>query len=223
MATDREHGAETNGAHGAGGEPGVPPNVYHPHAAPTPSYEEYTDPAAAHGWQNAYDETRELPPVPALDDPAGPPPLIPGGGRADLRRRRKQGGRRRVAVAGVLGAAGVVAVIAGLTGGSGSPAGQQPAKGGRVSSDDSATTRKGSGTPSATDTAGSPGGTSPSPTPTSTASSARTATSPAAQTSAAPTPTTAPPSATATTTAPSGRGHGRGTGKKPRWSQDSQG
>ncbi|MFF4044362.1 hypothetical protein [Streptomyces sp. NPDC001816] len=222
MATDREHGAETYGAHGAGGEPGAPPNVYHPHAAPTPSYEEYADPAAAHGWQNAYDETRELPQVPAPDDPAGPPPLIPGGGRADLRRRRKQGGRRRVAVAGVLGAAGVVAVIAGLTGGSGSPAGQQPAKGGRVSSDDSASTRQDSGTPSATDTAGTPGGTSPSPTPTptSTATSAGAATSPGAKTSAAPTPTATAPSATATTTAPSVRGHGRGVGKKPRSSQD---
>ncbi|NKQ23840.1 hypothetical protein HF200_05005, partial [Streptomyces galbus] len=45
----------------------VPPgpnggNVYLPHTAEAPSYEEYADPAAAHGWAgSAYDDTRELP------------------------------------------------------------------------------------------------------------------------------------------------------------------
>ncbi|MFI5570723.1 hypothetical protein ACIA6T_25950 [Streptomyces sp. NPDC051740] len=39
------------------------PNVYLPQTAPPPEYDEYADPASAHGWQNAYDETRELPPV----------------------------------------------------------------------------------------------------------------------------------------------------------------
>ena len=40
-----------------------PPSVYHPQQQPAPSYEEYADPAAAHGWQNAYDETARLPAV----------------------------------------------------------------------------------------------------------------------------------------------------------------
>ncbi|POX59911.1 hypothetical protein C3492_30380 [Streptomyces sp. Ru62] len=35
--------------------------MYHPQPAPAPAYEQYADPAAAHGWQNAYDATRELP------------------------------------------------------------------------------------------------------------------------------------------------------------------
>ncbi|MFF9280487.1 hypothetical protein [Streptomyces griseosporeus] len=46
--------------------PQGPPSVYHPQAEPPPPYEQYVDPAAAHGWQNAYDETQQLPPV----DPA---------------------------------------------------------------------------------------------------------------------------------------------------------
>ncbi|MFF9621751.1 hypothetical protein [Streptomyces griseosporeus] len=55
-----------------------PPNVYHPQAEPPPPYEQYVDPAAAHGWQNAYDETQQLPPVdpgypqPPYADPAPP-------------------------------------------------------------------------------------------------------------------------------------------------------
>ncbi|MCZ0987253.1 hypothetical protein O1M54_19145 [Streptomyces diastatochromogenes] len=80
MSTDREHEAEAYGAPGAGGEPGAAPNVYHPRAASAPSYEEYGDPAAAHGWQNAYDETRELPAVPAMPAvPRCPRRTIPPG------------------------------------------------------------------------------------------------------------------------------------------------
>ncbi|MGM0358169.1 hypothetical protein ACNFR6_32725, partial [Streptomyces sp. ECR3] len=38
------------------------PIVYHPDTGTRrPEYDRYADPAAAHGWQNAYDETRELP------------------------------------------------------------------------------------------------------------------------------------------------------------------
>ncbi|NEA50113.1 hypothetical protein G3I35_28565, partial [Streptomyces sp. SID10815] len=44
-----------------GDAPQGPPNVYHPQAPAAPAYEGYADPAAAHGWQNAYDRTRELP------------------------------------------------------------------------------------------------------------------------------------------------------------------
>ncbi|MET8895191.1 hypothetical protein [Streptomyces albogriseolus] len=51
--------------------PQGPPSVYLPQAAPPPAYDAYADPAAAHGWQNAYDETRELPPV-AAGEPAPP-------------------------------------------------------------------------------------------------------------------------------------------------------
>lgn len=59
------------GARAAVDGPQVLPNVYHPGPEPSPAYDAYTDPAAAHGWQNAYDETTELPPVPADADGAG--------------------------------------------------------------------------------------------------------------------------------------------------------
>ncbi|MEU3414195.1 hypothetical protein ABZ760_23510 [Streptomyces sp. NPDC006658] len=68
MSTEREYEAGAHDPHGAGGGPGIRPNVYHPLPAPAPAYEEYADPAAAHGWQNDYDATRELPPA------AGEPP-----------------------------------------------------------------------------------------------------------------------------------------------------
>ncbi|MFI7408875.1 hypothetical protein ACIBU0_09440 [Streptomyces sp. NPDC049627] len=41
----------------------APPTVYHPLPEESPAYDAYVDPAAAHGWQNAYDETTELPAV----------------------------------------------------------------------------------------------------------------------------------------------------------------
>ncbi|MEU0757638.1 hypothetical protein ABZ486_31750, partial [Streptomyces albogriseolus] len=62
--------------------PQGPPSVYLPQTAPPPAYDAYADPAAAHGWQNAYDETRELPPVaagePAPPGQAGGEPAPPG-------------------------------------------------------------------------------------------------------------------------------------------------
>ncbi|MGW4566823.1 hypothetical protein ACWEN3_31965 [Streptomyces sp. NPDC004561] len=143
MSSEREYGAAANGAQGAGEEPGAPPVVYHPRPAQAPAYEEYTDPAAAHGWQNAYDETRELP---RLADPGEgrelPPPADPGEGRAERRRReqRRRGGRRRLAaVAGALGVAGTVALIAGVTD-SGSPAGSRPTQDGRADATESSRT-----------------------------------------------------------------------------------
>ncbi|MFI8087163.1 hypothetical protein ACIF9R_02465 [Streptomyces sp. NPDC086080] len=51
--------------------PQGPPSVYLPQTPPPPAYDAYVDPAAAHGWQNAYDETRELPPVAVGEQ--GPP------------------------------------------------------------------------------------------------------------------------------------------------------
>ncbi|MEU6464347.1 hypothetical protein [Streptomyces sp. NPDC046976] len=66
MSSERVYGPEVPGAPGAGAaspSSSIPPPVYHPRPGPAPAYEEYADPAAAHGRQNAYDETRELPPV----------------------------------------------------------------------------------------------------------------------------------------------------------------
>ncbi|AZQ37064.1 hypothetical protein EJ357_29455 [Streptomyces cyaneochromogenes] len=77
MSRPSDHENGTYGANAANGTPGAydtpggirpadepeAPNVYHPQAEPTPEYEAYVDPAAAHGWQNAYDETAELPRV----------------------------------------------------------------------------------------------------------------------------------------------------------------
>ncbi|GAA2398940.1 hypothetical protein [Streptomyces coeruleofuscus] len=40
-----------------GGEPQGPPNVYLPQGAAPPAYDAYADPAAAHGWQDAYGAT----------------------------------------------------------------------------------------------------------------------------------------------------------------------
>ncbi|MFG3203363.1 hypothetical protein [Streptomyces sp. NPDC048192] len=200
------------------------PNVYLPQASAAPTYDEYADPAAAHGWSSAYEETSELP---RLTEP-----VPPGEGRAARRRaERGTGGRRRVAaVAGALGVAGAVAVIAVMAGGSDSPApdGSGPARGGRVTVGDS-------GTPSGSTDAGSPAAAAPtsaagvpvgpsssasassSSSPSSPSSSARGSQSPA---SGGPTVTTSPPdpatssapapTPTASLTAFPGRGHGRG-------------
>ncbi|GAA1041457.1 hypothetical protein GCM10009566_37640 [Streptomyces murinus] len=74
MSSEREYESEAPGAPGAGAASPLssfPPPVYHPRPGPAPAYEEYADPAAAHGWQNAYDETRELPPITEFG-PQGP-------------------------------------------------------------------------------------------------------------------------------------------------------
>ncbi|MER7229298.1 hypothetical protein ABT370_39965, partial [Streptomyces rubradiris] len=96
MSTEREYEAEAHVPQGAGGALGVRPNVYHPLPAPAPAYEQYADPAAAHGWQNDYDATRELPPVAGV--PGGPaepaPPELAGAGarRAGRGRARRRAG-----------------------------------------------------------------------------------------------------------------------------------
>ncbi|MFD5774443.1 hypothetical protein [Streptomyces fungicidicus] len=138
-------------------EPQGPPTVYLPQNTPPPAYDAYVDPASAHGWQNAYDETRELQPVGEWDAPAapedgGPHPGVPGpaegdgaaaggaGGRSGARHGSGRRGRRRavtprsrraVAVAGAVGAASVAALIAGFAF-SGSPSGAPDGKGGRT-------------------------------------------------------------------------------------------
>ncbi|WP_324787383.1 hypothetical protein [Streptomyces sp. H51] len=85
------HGAQAangaTGAHGGDGaypamdEPQVPPNVYQPIPHSAPRYEEYADPAAAHGWQNAFDRTAELPVIAAPAD-AYPPDVYPSDGHS---------------------------------------------------------------------------------------------------------------------------------------------
>ncbi|MFF7051873.1 hypothetical protein ACFY94_26345 [Streptomyces griseorubiginosus] len=97
------------------------PNVYQPQPGAAPAYEEYTDPAAAHGWQNAYDATAELPLIESgALGPGAPGAVEPeSGGRAARRRaaRSTEGRRSRrvVAVVGAVGAVGVAALIAGLS------------------------------------------------------------------------------------------------------------
>lgn len=132
MSSQGQYGS---GAHDA---PQGPPNVYHPSAAPAPSYEQYADPAAAHGWQNAYDETAQLPPIreegpgpdgvpggwtaPAGDGPESGTRSGGAGTRAAARRaQRRRGGRRRVAVAGGAVAAVSVAALLAAFSFSGSP------------------------------------------------------------------------------------------------------
>ncbi|MEU6364539.1 hypothetical protein ABZ876_02060 [Streptomyces sp. NPDC046931] len=101
---------------GVTGAPQGPPNVYHPYTEATPEYGRYADPATAHGWQNAYDETRELPRL--TPDGYGPGPAAPEGGSRHRRRsapRTRVPGRVLMAV-GALGAVGVAAAIAGSFG-----------------------------------------------------------------------------------------------------------
>ncbi|WP_051857690.1 hypothetical protein [Streptomyces cellulosae] len=104
------------------------PNVYHPRAEATPLYEAYADPAAAHGWQNAYDQTRELPSV-AVDAPA---PARGGAGRGRRRARRKPAGRPSLRTLVAVGAVGVsaVALIAGFSFSGSSSGGAQHTKSG---------------------------------------------------------------------------------------------
>lgn len=222
----------------------APPNVYHPYAEPNAVYEEYMDPAAAHGWQNAYDETTELPAVADGADDAregdGYDYVYEDGydyaddsnkGRGRRRARRKPGVWRspRFAVAaGAVGAVSAVALIAGfaLSGSS--------SEGGTRTKDDRTSTTPDDlpvpGGPSAGVSAGdrAPGGADPSRNPSPGDSASPSASDGAgseggtAQPSAGPTATgTGPsaPTATATADGPgnSGSNPGRGQGgtKKP--------
>lgn len=141
------HPQRDDPAHGVDAPDGLndPPNVYHPHgdAGAAPAYEAYADPAAAHGWQNAYDDTMRMDPV---VEPAGEGSAeraageagyggdgVGGGGRRRRKGRRqgrrKEGeGRRRPRSArhtgaaagwigrrGVLVAGGVGAVLVAVT------------------------------------------------------------------------------------------------------------
>ncbi|MEU2781439.1 hypothetical protein [Streptomyces sp. NPDC007110] len=103
------------------------PSVYHPPADAAPSYEEYADPAAAHGWQDAYDRTEELPRTPGGIAANGGARATRG--RRGTRRKERPRPSRRVLVSA--GAVGVVsaALVAGFSL-SGSPSGDD-SRGGR--------------------------------------------------------------------------------------------
>ncbi|MGF0170535.1 hypothetical protein ACQF36_08380 [Streptomyces sp. Marseille-Q5077] len=101
------------------GTPSTPPNVYHPRpTTPPPVYEEFADPAAAHGWQNAYDATAELPsvteePAPGREEPRGH--RAPGAGRGSRRKARVRSPRRILVAAGAVSVVSAAALMAGLS------------------------------------------------------------------------------------------------------------
>ncbi|MDX3243074.1 hypothetical protein [Streptomyces sp. ME18-1-4] len=190
--------------------PRVRPNVYHLYEAADPtSYEEYRDPAAAHGWENAYDETTELPRIaPARAEP---------GGRADRRRAaRRTDGRRSRRVIVAVGAVSLAAAIAGYAGWSsgdaksGETRTERPDEG--SASPAAGSPRSASGTPGP-ESAAAPAETSPSPSAAPASPSQSAVTGPG--TSATQSPTAASQTPTTTPTAGNGgRGHGRGGVKR---------
>ncbi|MFF3936334.1 RodZ family helix-turn-helix domain-containing protein [Streptomyces phaeofaciens] len=208
-----------NGTNGTAGEPGavprIRPAVYHPYAEADPSsYTHYTDPAAAHGWQNAYDETTELPrvaPAPA-DRPASP-------GRADRRRaaRRTDGrpARRAVAAAGAVGVVSLAALVAGMSFTSGTPGSPAGERGDTVTAPDG-TAGPESGSPSASGPAGSPDVRTSAPPDASAEPSSVATTSEAsvAGSSAAPSAGVTDSPAASGTTSAAGPGKGNGRGRK---------
>ncbi|MGW0910502.1 hypothetical protein ACWD1Z_01965 [Streptomyces sp. NPDC002784] len=217
------------GPHGEG--PQGPPRVYVPQAAPSPDYEEYRDPALAHGWQNAYDETSELPRVTGAPGGGWEPGT---GGRAARRSHRRRDQRRPLLMAaGALGTVSVAALVAGFGFSSDSSSGGSEGKKdpARSAQDDTGTPADEDRTPAGD--AGTPADPSaaPSPTPPAAASEApgTTATPGEAEPTQPRTPgedsaapaTTAPaaesPEPTATAIAPTASGDtGPGnSGKKP--------
>jgi len=210
---------------GAFGESDAPPNVYLPHVdATVPSYDGYVDPAAAHGWQNAYDETRELPPV--RDDGvagagAGAGTSVGAGvGRAELRRQGGRRSRRVVVAVGALGLVCVAALVVGFAV-SGTSSHGSPGKGDRTSATTGSTAGRSTAGESATR---SPGGSVTGAPAVGSSVSARPSASAAAtpttagSTTTAPAATSAAPSVAATTATPAhgNAGHGRGATKHPK-------
>lgn len=197
-----------------------PPSVYHPPQQPAPSYEEYADPAAAHGWQNAYDETARLPAV--VPDADRPRPRTAPGHRA--RRRPSRWRSPRAAVAGAVGAVSVAAVIAGFSfsgasaGGTGgkethpgpsatdlpAPTGQEESA---ASGDASASTGGAPASATPAQDAATPGDTTPTASPTATATASPQPSAPA---------TTSGSDPVQTTYAPGNSGNNPGHGKRPR-------
>ncbi|MGP4005529.1 hypothetical protein [Streptomyces sp. 4N124] len=209
--------SEQGSAHPEGGDPRRPPNVYLPQAPPSPVYDAYADPAAAHGWHDtAFDDTAQLPPV-AADVPAE---------RSGHRGRHRPLGfrsRRVMVAAGAAGAVSVAVVIAAFSF-SGSPSGGTrggPERSGATAGDSEPSTGTESSPGTLADRPGSSGAASPrtsaSPSATATADVSGSAREPSTATTS-----TTPPSSTATSTsaaAPSySRDHpgkGQGNTKKP--------
>ncbi|MET7884202.1 hypothetical protein [Streptomyces avermitilis] len=236
----------TNGANGPGGRSGadaaqgahgVPhgaPNVYHPQADAAPAYEEFADPAAAHGWENAYDSTRELP-VAVWDagEPAGPGGPVLGGGP---RRRARRKGRGRptswvLVAVGAVCALGAAVAIAGFSG-SGSPAGprvegdgarpkagrsEQPSVDASASAGAAATGPSDGGAPSVTarpsDDVSAAVGASVTPSSSGAETGAPTTSAPSTE---AATTATASAGVSASASRPGNSGHGKGTSKRPK-------
>ncbi|WP_265567129.1 hypothetical protein [Streptomyces hygroscopicus] len=213
-----------DGVHRGNGEPQNPPNVYHPYADTAPEYDRYADPAAAHGWQNAYDETRELPLV--IPDDHGPSAARADGGS---RRRARSAPRSRLPrraafAAGAVGAVGVAVALAGAfgSGSSGAPGGAEQSPRPKVARSESPTEGSVPGTagPSGSVEPAAGAGTAPaSGAPRGAAPAGSGTSTPSAATTAARTPS-ASPSVTASATGPGyfghkpGRGHGGTKGSR---------
>ncbi|MFE0449778.1 hypothetical protein ACFW2D_00520 [Streptomyces sp. NPDC058914] len=184
--------------------------MYLPSEEDGPAYDGYVDPAVAHGWQNAYDETAELPRVGAV---AGSP-ADRAGGRAD-RRRAARRPRRVVVGAGAVGVVSVAALIAGLalSGGSNED-GERGTRDGTRSTSGEPAASPGSVSPSVSDSAG-PGdpahgasaGPSAAPSASATASEA-----PAASPSASAVTSSAPADVSSPSASPTGKANGKGRG-----------
>ncbi|BAC70995.1 hypothetical protein SAVERM_3284 [Streptomyces avermitilis MA-4680 = NBRC 14893] len=229
----------TNGANGPGGPSGADaahgaPSVYHPRADAAPAYEEYADPAAAHGWENAYDSTRELPvTVPDADEPAGPGgPVLDGGPRRRARPKGRGRPTSRVLVAvGAVCALGAAVAIAGFSG-SGSPAGprvegdgvrpkaersEQPSVDASASAGAATTGPSDGGAPPVTarpsDDASSSAGASVSPSPSGEETGAPTTSAPSTEAAVT---ATASAGVSASASRPGNSGHGKGASKRPK-------
>ncbi|USQ83214.1 hypothetical protein NFX46_05120 [Streptomyces phaeoluteigriseus] len=204
----------------------VQPNVYLPYVeADPPPYEAYRDPAAAHGWENAYDETSELPRIAEARAPHEYDPEV-SGGRAD-RRRAARRPRRAVTALGAVGVVSVAALVAGFAFTSssddtekGRPEGTRSAAapdsagggnggGGGESGSPSLSPERDAGRPAGAGT--SPTGAESTPSPIATASRPPT-TSP----SATPTTSSTPSEASSAPVTDSGKGNPKGRGKRPR-------
>ncbi|WP_327719116.1 hypothetical protein OG381_29635 [Streptomyces sp. NBC_00490] len=221
MSSPDEYG---NGRHRAS-DPQVPPNVYHPRSEPPPPYEEYADPAVAHGWQNAYDETAEL------------PRISPRRSRTGSRRKPSPWRSRRVALAaGAVGAVSAAALIAGFAfSGGGSAPGDAEGKHSRTgpSAADGSTEPGEAGTATGSDGTGAPDAGASSSSPSTEAAASGASPSASAETSKGATEaeeaaepgqssgasTTPSPTATASQPAPgnaNGKGRGQGSTKGPK-------
>ncbi|WP_151479384.1 hypothetical protein [Streptomyces albicerus] len=165
-----------NGANRENGDAQGLPSVYHPIADTDLPYDEYADPAVAHGWQNAYDDTVRLDPAepmagPAVASAVGPaveprrdsvPALPEGVGRRDrlMRRRRTRLMRRGAVAAGAAGVVLLAVVIAGLFGSDSSgSSGEGDRKGPKAQHSSSSADRQGAA--GSSDDSSGPSGTSP--------------------------------------------------------------